>query len=90
MSLAWLGAPVRRARRGLRRERPGSLPLRRRFRPRLEQLESRTLLSGPGILNPKFGTGGLVTTSFGRNEFATTVLTEPDGKIVVVGTDYAR
>jgi uncharacterized delta-60 repeat protein len=40
-------------------------------------------------LNPRFGVGGLVTTSFGANEFATAVATEPDGKIVVAGTDTA-
>lgn len=59
------------------------------FRRRLcvERLEDRTLLSGPGSLNPKFGTGGLITTNFGGNDVAATVLTEPDGKIVVVGTD---
>jgi uncharacterized delta-60 repeat protein len=38
-------------------------------------------------LNPKFGTGGVVTTNFGNNDFASSILTEPDGKIVVVGTD---
>src|SRR5215471_15936315 len=66
-----------------------SIPWRRRFRPSLELLESRTVLSSPGSLNPKFGTGGLVTTSFGANEFATTVATQPDGKIVAAGTDEA-
>jgi uncharacterized delta-60 repeat protein len=55
----------------------------------VELLESRTVLSGAGRLNPKFGVGGLVTTNFGANEFATTVATQPDGKIVVAGTDQA-
>lgn len=64
------------------------LPWRRRFRPSLELLESRTVPSGPGSLNPKFGVGGLVTTSFGgAGDTASTVLTQPDGKIVVAGTD---
>jgi uncharacterized delta-60 repeat protein len=40
-------------------------------------------------LNAQFGTGGLVTTNFGANDSAATVLTEPDGKIIVVGTDTA-
>jgi uncharacterized delta-60 repeat protein len=52
-------------------------------------LESRTVLSGPGSLNPNFGTGGLVTTSFGAIENAVAVATQPDGKIVVAGTDTA-
>jgi uncharacterized delta-60 repeat protein len=61
---------------------------RPRFRPRLEPLESRIVLSSPGSLDPKFGIGGLVSTSFGgAYDSATTVLTQPDGKIVVVGTD---
>jgi uncharacterized delta-60 repeat protein len=40
-------------------------------------------------LNPNFGTGGLVTTNFGANDSTAKVLTEPDGKIIVVGTDTA-
>src|SRR5437660_12234488 len=60
---------------------------RPRFRPHLELLESRTVLSSPGSLNLKFGTGGLVTTSFGGGgDFASAVVTQSDGKIVVVGT----
>jgi uncharacterized delta-60 repeat protein len=71
-------APVRRQ----------SRPSHRRFRPALELLESRTLLSGPGSLDPHFGTDGLVTTSFGgAGDFASAVLTQDNGKIVVVGTD---
>jgi hypothetical protein len=60
--------------------RPKSIPWRRRFRPWLELLQSRTVLSSPGSLNPKFGTGGLVYTSFGANELAAAVATQPDGK----------
>jgi uncharacterized delta-60 repeat protein len=52
----------------------------------VELLESRTLLSA-GSLNPKFGVGGLVTTSFGAIENAVAVATQLDGKIVVAGTD---
>jgi uncharacterized delta-60 repeat protein len=62
---------------------------RRRFRPCLELLESRTLLSSPGSLDPHFGNDGLVSTSFGgAYDSAATVLTQPDGKVVAVGTDY--
>jgi uncharacterized delta-60 repeat protein len=39
-------------------------------------------------LDPKFGVGGLVTTGFGgAADFASAVVTQSDGKIVVVGTD---
>jgi hypothetical protein len=34
------------------------------FRPRLEALEDRCLLSG-GVLDPTFGSGGLVSTAAG-------------------------
>jgi uncharacterized delta-60 repeat protein len=55
----------------------------------VELLESRTLLSGAGSLDPKFGVGGLVTTSFGgAGDFAAAVVTQKNGKIVVVGTDF--
>ena len=52
---------------------PRRAPARRKPIPRrlcVERLEDRTLLSGPGSLNPKFGTGGVVTTNFGNNDFA--------------------
>jgi uncharacterized delta-60 repeat protein len=41
-----------------------------------------------GLLDPGFGTGGLVTTTFGglTYDFANAVAVEPDGDIVVVGT----
>ena len=73
---------------------PKRAPLRRktasrprRYRPWLELLESRTVLSGAGSLDPRFGVGGLVTTSFGGvgRDSAAAVLAQPDGKIVVVG-----
>jgi uncharacterized delta-60 repeat protein len=51
----------------------------------VENLENRTLLSGTG-LDPAFGTGGEVVTSFNRPAFATKVLVQPDQKIVAVGT----
>src|SRR5207253_3806608 len=41
-----------------------------------------------GTLDPSFGTGGQVTTKIGpsQNGAATGVVTQPDGKIVVVGS----
>jgi uncharacterized delta-60 repeat protein len=54
------------------------------FRPRLELLESRTLLNA-GLLDPTFGTGGKVTTHFMGNGLAL----QSDGKIVVVGRTSA-
>ncbi len=45
-------------------------------------------MSGGGDLDPSFGTGGKVTTNFGtapREEYATAILRQADGKIVVGG-----
>jgi uncharacterized delta-60 repeat protein len=66
---------------------------RRAFRPRLERLEDRCLLSG-GVLDPTFGTSGVVTTDVAalNDSFACAVATYPksgtanDGKIVAAGT----
>jgi uncharacterized delta-60 repeat protein len=62
------------------------------FRPQLESLEDRCLLSG-GVLDPTFGTGGLVTTNLGtQNEsfdYAVAVYHNQgaanEGKIVAAG-----
>jgi uncharacterized delta-60 repeat protein len=54
------------------------------FRPRLEALEDRCLLSGGGALDPTFGNGaGYVISS--QLTAAGTTLIQPDGKIVAVG-----
>jgi uncharacterized delta-60 repeat protein len=60
------------------------------FRPRLEALEDRCLLSA-GAPDPTFGNGaGYVTTSLGKyGASASSVLIQPDGKILVGGSDYA-
>ena len=42
--------------------------------------------STDGSLDPSFGTGGIVTTSIGRNDDAKSVVIQSDGKIVVAGT----
>jgi uncharacterized delta-60 repeat protein len=65
---------------------------RRSRRPHLEPLEDRRLLSGPGSLDPTFGTGGIVTTAFSgtSRDSANTVLYQPDGKLIAVGTNMAR
>src|ERR1700687_5062037 len=52
------------------------------FRPRLEALEDRCLLSA-GALDPTFGSGGMV--SGGPIHFAQTMVIQPNGKIVVGG-----
>ena len=75
------------SRKAARREivnRPHSVP------PRLEQLEDRCLPSG-GVLDPTFGSGGLVTTNFAGGGQALAVAAYPnagtanDGKVVSVG-----
>src|SRR5262249_38148067 len=59
-----------------------------RFRPRLEALEDRCLLSA-GLLDPTFGTGGLVTTAVSsRGSQANALAIQPDGKIVAAGSSY--
>jgi uncharacterized delta-60 repeat protein len=58
---------------------------RQSYRPRLESLEDRCLLSG-GALDPTFGTGGIVTTAVGSNSSgAHAVVVQSDGKIVAGG-----
>lgn len=42
-------------------------------------------LAAPGDLDPTFGNGGTVITSFGGADVATAVVIQPDGKLVVVG-----
>ena len=67
------------------------------FRPRLEALEDRCLLSG-GVLDPTFGSGGLLTTNVGgqTNSQAYAVATYPDagtpndGKVVAAGYSSAN
>jgi uncharacterized delta-60 repeat protein len=59
------------------------------FQPRLEILEDRCLLSG-GVLDPTFGSGGLVTTTAGGLSTAFAVATYPAGtanagEVVAVG-----
>jgi uncharacterized delta-60 repeat protein len=56
------------------------------FRPQLEALEDRTLLSA-GNLDTTFGTGGKVVTDFGAGSINTvdTLAVQPDGKILVAG-----
>ncbi len=57
-----------------------------RRRPQLETLEGRALLATAGTLDPTFGTGGHVVTSFtNATDNASTVLLQPDGKIVAAG-----
>jgi uncharacterized delta-60 repeat protein len=52
------------------------------FRPRLEALEDRLCPSG-GLLDPTFGSGGIVTQAFTSSpDSATAVVVQPDGKIV--------
>ena len=43
-------------------------------------------VAAPGDLDPTFGTNGVATDNLGRKATVHKVLTQPDGKIVVVGT----
>ena len=62
---------------------------RRGHRPSLEPLEGRALLSGAGSLDPTFGTGGRVITSFTTgNDLARPMFMQPDGRIVTAGQSY--
>src|SRR5579862_429614 len=62
----------------------------RRFasRPSLECREDRCVPSAPGTLDSSFGSGGIVTTSFGKSstDKAFAVAVQTDGKIVVAGS----
>jgi len=42
-----------------------------------------------GSLDPAFGAGGVATTHFGRNEVASSLALQGDGKIVVAGSSYS-
>jgi uncharacterized delta-60 repeat protein len=58
---------------------------RRSYRPRLEALEDRCLLSA-GALDPTFGSGGIVTTALNKyNDSAWGVLLQPNGNIIAYG-----
>jgi uncharacterized delta-60 repeat protein len=61
-------------------------PRRSSFRPRLEALEDRRLLSA-GALDATFGNGGVLTTALSRStdDRAYHVAVQPDGKILAVG-----
>jgi len=56
---------------------------RSRFRPRVEVLEDRCLPSG-GVLDPTFGSGGLVSSTAGGLE-TLAMATGSDGKVIVAG-----
>ncbi len=57
------------------------------LRPRLECLETRCLLSGPGSLDTTFGGTGVVATSLSKGgDNAYTSLLQPNGDIVTAGT----
>jgi uncharacterized delta-60 repeat protein len=53
-------------------------------RPRLEALEDRTTPSG-GLLDPTFGSGGIVNLPTATDGTARAVAVQPDGKVVIAG-----
>ncbi len=77
----WFFSPRKNRRpTSTRRPRPG-------YRPRLESLEDRCVPSAPGTLDSSFGSGGIVTTSFGTksNDSGFAVAVQADGRIVAAG-----
>jgi uncharacterized delta-60 repeat protein len=65
--------------------RPSSTPSRlAAYRPQLEALEDRRLLSA-GALDPTFGSGGLVTSALASSADTKGMAIQSDGKIVVTG-----
>ncbi|MBL8793476.1 MAG: hypothetical protein JNM56_06210, partial [Planctomycetia bacterium] len=65
--------------------RSQSLARPRGYRPRLETLEDRTLMTA-GILDSAFGSGGIVTTNVGLgDDFAGAVAAQTNGRILVAG-----
>jgi uncharacterized delta-60 repeat protein len=78
MTLSWL-----RSRANVPSHRRSERTLRTRLR--VEALEDRTLLAAQP-LDPSFGVGGLVVSTFSpSSEAASRVAVQPDGKIVVAG-----
>src|SRR5437763_15770874 len=60
-------------------------PRRAPYRPRLEALEDRCLLSA-GALDPTFGSGGIVTTALTKySDSAYGELLQPNGNIIAYG-----
>ena len=74
-----LAARLKPARQRQRRPRPS-------FRPHVEGLEDRVTPSTGGLLDPTFGSGGTVLSSFANiQSSASAVTVQPDGKIVIAG-----
>ncbi len=71
----------------LKRTRVRRMPQRPALRPRLEALEDRLTPSG-GLLNPTFGTGGIVNLPSTTDSAARAVAVQPDGKVVVAGDSF--
>lgn len=73
----------------LSRPHPRRLSQRPAFRPRLEVLEDRLTPSG-GLLDPTFGSGGIVHLPHATDQEAREVAVQPDGKVVVAGVIVPR
>src|SRR2546423_15121040 len=91
MLFPWLrNKDSRQARRRGRGRKPSTGSAPQSFKPALESLEDRMLLSA-GTLDPTFGAGGVVQTgltyhvSDATNTGFRSLATQPDGKFLVAG-----
>jgi uncharacterized delta-60 repeat protein len=73
--------------RSTTRTKRASSARQRYFRPQVQTLEDRCLLSA-GALDTTFGSGGIVTTALTKgNDYANGCLLQPNGDIIVYGND---
>jgi uncharacterized delta-60 repeat protein len=77
---SWLGSLAARLKPARQRQRRP----RASFRPQVEGLEDRLTPSG-GLLDPTFGSGGIVNLPTATDNVANGVAVQPDGKVVIAG-----
>src|SRR5262249_37541424 len=75
--------------------RSARVPAPKRKRPApcrlmLEVLEARDCPSSGGLLDPTFGSGGIVNLPFTTDRSARAVAVQPDGKVLIAGISTMR